>query len=807
MFPHPCRLLALLAIALASHAAAATDSADAALIQALRRHDYALAMPLAEPLLAKATPTAAERAAIYAWAFARDDLARVDRLSRQWLAAGAAASDALAAGRLALERLDNARAEAMFRQGLALAGANGSAEDKATALAGLGRVAYKRRAFDDARQWLEQALAVFVDGETLVVHGEVLIRLGRTDEAIAAFERAIVLDPLQEKAHYNLGNGYARRNYVELAAHCGARLDDAARLVRNASAAFEAGDYRGARNDALTALARCSEYGRAHAVLAKALEAERFTVDVHRAEYEARFAAATMPDVPGIAQYVSNWATLSPRHRKRVALSLAPWRAFLPVLVAAGASHTIKPLHLKLSEVPHLGTLKDQRINYDSRLWDDVRGAGGFHTVTGIEDVERTIFDRYDTVLHETTHQVHGVLTADQAREIQSLYQRAKVRDEKTHEGFLSRYAGGSVWEYFAEGANAQGSPRRDDYDTRDVVRERLAAIDPDLQALVQRYFRLTDTTANLPVAMVGAGHIALELGDTARALAQYRRAQALAPDDEAVHLALLGGLGIAQQRRPLGPAAADAARRHPTSGAIRAAAAEAQWRGGIPLDEVTRALDGVRAGVNGDDRHLVDLALGAHRWRLGESAAAIAAYDRVLAWQADSPEGLWGKAAALALGARWDEAFAHYERAVRLRTGVVELRADHARDLLRAGRIDAARAQLDAARLLDPAHPVIAALDAWALLAQQDAASAYATATRVLIDAPWCDLAVIARGAALKALGRGQEARDAVAALVARRDARSPPGYVYRRDVASWVSVHELPAVERQLLDGVLAR
>jgi len=63
---------------------------------------------------------------------------------------------------------------------------------------------------------------------------------------------------------------------------------------------------------------------------------------------------------------------------------------------------------------------------------DDVRGCGGYHTVTGIEDVERTIFDRYNTVLHELTHQVHGVMPADDAREIQEHYRRAKERDDRT---------------------------------------------------------------------------------------------------------------------------------------------------------------------------------------------------------------------------------------------------------------------------------------------------------------------------------------------------------------------------------------
>src|SRR6185503_3292818 len=180
-----------------------------------------------------------------------------------------------------------------------------------------------------------------------------------------------------------------------------------------------------------------------------------------------------------------------------VALSIAPWQRYLPALIEGGHTYYIKPLHQLLSESPGQETLRDQRIEYDSRLWDDVRGCGGYHTVTGIEDVERSIFGRYDTVLHELSHQVHSVLPADDSRVIQEHYRRAKARDDSTRNGFLSRYAGGSVYEYFAEGANALGSPKRDAYDPREVVRERLAAMDPDLQKLVREYFARTDVTAS----------------------------------------------------------------------------------------------------------------------------------------------------------------------------------------------------------------------------------------------------------------------------------------------------------------------
>ena len=45
---------------------------------------------------------------------------------------------------------------------------------------------------------------------------ETLVRLGRTDEAISASEWGVKLDPWHDPSHYQLGNGYARKNYTQL---------------------------------------------------------------------------------------------------------------------------------------------------------------------------------------------------------------------------------------------------------------------------------------------------------------------------------------------------------------------------------------------------------------------------------------------------------------------------------------------------------------------------------------------------------------------------------------------------------------
>jgi tetratricopeptide (TPR) repeat protein len=814
----------------------------------LARQDFAAAAPVVKAIAARRDPDDRERALVYAWAWVHDDAAHVDTLTMAAsLAPGTTAPlpDLLAAGRLAYELLRYARAESCFARAVertAAPLAAGPAEERrlaqrSAALSGMAQVLIKRNDYDGALARLTEALDARASSEALTVLIEALIRLGRTDEAITAAEWACRLNPYNDLAHYYRGNGYTRKNYTQLLeasprvfadaagrrdlAHAdsllaagdraGARRAYAAlrrvhpagvdAIVRLASLDFEDGRFEPARDRANEAITLCPGYGRAHAVLARTLESQRFAVDVHRAGYERRFAAVPMPDVPGIERFVVNWKSLSPRHQKRVALSVAPWQRFLPVLEAGGLDLYIKPMYMQLSEVPGQATLKDLRIGYDSRLWDDVRGCGGYHTVTGVEEVERTIFDRWDTVLHELTHQVHGVLTADQSREIQELYRRAKERDETTHDAFLSRYAGGAVEEYLAEGANASCTPARDAYDPRDVVRERLEQRDPDLEALVERLMARTDVSASYPVAYVNAGDDRVSRGRVDQALPYYEKALALKPDEERALLAHARALDLADRGPEMLAAAERALAAHPASGAVVAEAAEAAWHGGRGLDTALALARERRDGVRAEDRWLVDLEVSRLGWIRGDMATALAAADSVLARQSDSPDGLRARASALALAGRWDEAFAAYDAAVRLRTGIVDLRCDYAFDLFRAGRAEAAARQLDEAKLLDEKDPGAEALRGLLVL-EDDPDAALLHARQALEWGPWSDLARIVLGSALRGTGQGSETAAAWAPVRERIARDAPLEWIYRADVATWVPTHQLPAVERALLE-----
>jgi tetratricopeptide (TPR) repeat protein len=808
----------------------------------LVRQDYDGARAVAERVRAEPSPTEQELALLYAWLFARDDAATVDTLSRRRLAtlgAKANARDWLAAGRVAYDLLDYPRADSCFTR--ALAARDPIVDEEGAILSGahngLALVLQKRRDWEGSLARLKLALEGRGTAEALGTLSETLVRLGRTDEAIRAAEWGIRLNPYHESSHYSLGNGYARLNYTQLAAAYPRAFADAAgrraleradsllaagrraearaayarvhaahpgwvdALVRQASLDFEDGRFAASRDLAFEALRLCPEYGRAHAVLAKALEGQRFVEDVHRAGYEQRFAAAATPEVPGIERFILNWSSLSPRHQKRVALSVAPWKVFVPVLIEGGATFYIKPVYMLLSDTPGGSTLRDQRINYDSRLWDDVRGAGGYHTVTGIEDVERTIFDRYNTVLHELTHQVHAILPADDSRVIQEHYRRAKERDDRTKNAYLSRYAGGSVYEYFAEGANALESPKRDAWDPREVVKERLEALDPDLRGLVARLFARTDVKASYPVAYTSGGDDRVSLGRVDEALPLYRKALDLEPREETALTSFANALILANRGTEAESVATRAVTIHPTSGPVRIAYADARWQAGRGIDSALVSVVRARPLVRAEDRWQVDASIGRYAWAKGDAAGALAAYDSVIAYQSDNPAGLSGRAAALGLAARWDEAFKAYEQAVRMRTGVVDLRCDYARDLLRAGRIAEARAQLDAAVLLDAENPTAEALRGWAELLDGHPVAARAHARQALAWGPWSDFARIVLGAAEARQGNAKATAAAWAPVVERIERNAPPEYVFRAKVATWEQTHALPAVERQIL------
>jgi tetratricopeptide (TPR) repeat protein len=234
----------------------------------------------------------------------------------------------------------------------------------------------------------------------------------------------------------------------------------------------------------------------------------------------------------------------------------------------------------------------------------------------------------------------------------------------------------------------------------------------------------------------------------------------------------------------------------------VASSAASAEWHSHGDPAAAAKLLIDARPKIRAEDLLDLDLSIAGHQWTAGNGAAALAASDSALARQSDHPEGLWNRAGGLALLGRFDDSFKTYESAVRLRTGVVSLRCDFARDLILSGALDRARAHLDEARLLDPENPNVEALRGWLMLAAGKPDSARIHAKQALAWGEWCDLARLVLGAAERKLGNTQAAEAAWQPVRERIARKAPPEFVYRKSLSTWERVHELPAVERKLLD-----
>lgn len=686
----------------------------------------------------------------YRWRFVREDLRGMDSLSHAALihdSSDVAAQTARA--ELTFRLLDFAGAEARYRRLLLH---NPDLLWRSRMATGLARALYKQDRYQESLDTLLTLMdSTLLTDDALANMGLALIGLSRINEAIELFEETTRWNPFNELAQYYLGNGFCRQNYAQLHGKNGiseffpeeaallksdarrllaaGNAGQAAQISRNVADQYpkdvesraligsffwQQGQFDSAATCFREALLILPGYGRAHNGLAKSLEGMRLRQNIHRADDSSAFARAPMPDVPRIGEFVLNWTSLSPRHQKQVALSVAPWKVYLPVLIETGSRYYIKPLHELLSECPNLETMRDQRIEYDSRLWDDVRGCGGFTTVTGIEDVERSIFRNYNTVLHELTHQVHGVFPETDADRIRDLFHAARVHEDSGQPTFMSRYQQSSVWEYFAEGANALFSPRRDAYDTRDIVRERLMERDTALAAVVQYYIAGPNLTACYPVGLVNAAENALEKQQTIEALAFANKAFARAPHSETVLTELVRIYSILEEDS-LALAFADSFLIiHPrrSTGYIGKATASFFHDGNnnARIEIFTRAL----AVVDSTERKILRQALGEALWYEGRYADAAQQYRGILAEVRDDPKALWGLGLVLGDAGDIHGADSAFREALSQRSGLIELRLDYARILLQAERLDEAATQLEEAQLLARGDPILIALKGW---------------------------------------------------------------------------------------------
>jgi tetratricopeptide (TPR) repeat protein len=786
----------------------------------------------------------------YRWLFITEDLQTVDTLTSQALRRDSANTPAL-----------TARAELMLRllrYDEALTFAEKALREARTprwhAWASLeqAKILYKQDKFQQAFDTLQTLMTTeSLDDDILMNMGLSLIGLSRINEAIGLFEEATRWNPSNEMAHYYLGNGYARLNYTQLEKDkngAPALMEgEAARRLSYAYDAFQNGQLDSASAIAQDvaniyprvvepmvllgsiawtqtrfgiaegyfreALNRLPVYGRAHNGLAKALEGLRMSQNVHRAEDSTAFAKKTMPKVPRIEEFVRNWKSLSPRHQKQVALAIAPWKLYIPVLVECGSHYYIKPLHQKLSECSGLETMRDTRIDYDSRLWDDVRGCGGFTTVTGIEDVERSIFASYNTVLHELTHQVHGLFPPEDAERIRAAFRAARAREDSGKATFMSAYQQSSVWEYFAEGANAYYSPRRDAYDTREIVRERLFARDTTLVSLIEYYTKAPNLDACYPIGFVNAAENAIESRQMDTALTAATKAYNRAPHSESV-LSELSRIHSYLDHDPQAMAFADsliACCPRKADAYIGRASAQFFTTGNdsISLEILTKAL----SAVDSTERNPVRQELGNAMLYVGRYEDAAGQFRSILREISDDPMALWGLGVALGDAGDYAKADGAFTQALSRRSGIIELRLDYARMLIKAGKLDAAGKQIEEAQILSPGDAQVLTIKGWYMMASGEFALALSNLDRAIELAPDLRLASVLRVRVLWEMPKPRRAppikhnsAGLEAALMVEAERTDVPQWMFLPRKTGYIPSRIWPQFQRELLREYVA-
>lgn len=771
----------------------------------------------------------------YRWWFLTENLSAVDSSSRYNLKHDKkSVVDLLADADLSYRLLDMDKAEDSWSRALQY---STDSRERASAVLGISRVLFKRHDFQTAFDTLMTLVnPEDLNDDIIFELGVCLIQLSRTSEAIDLFTEAALWNPWNERAHYYLGNGFTRLNYSQLKAEHPENFGDQAAktslalarkslasgdkntariicmpLLKNSpklaeppvllgSMAWSEGDFDSAAVLFRMAVNQLPEYGRARNGLAKAMEGLRARFGIYRDSDEAEFAAMPMPDVPGIEEYVKNWSALSPRHQKRVALSVEPWKAYLPVLLEIGSHHYIKPLFEILSEAPGLETLKDARISYDSRLWDDVRGCGGFTTVTGIEDVERCIFYGYNTVLHELTHQVHYVFPPEDKKRIEDAFAAARKREDRSKPTFLSRYQASSEWEYLAEGANSYFSPKRNAYDTREIVRERLLEMDPGLVELVEFYLPAPHLEACYPVGLTIAAHDAVERQDLVQALSLAERAYERNPHADVV-LAELSYIHSLLDHDSLAVAFADTLRElFPNKTDSYAKAADAGFFADGDGAAQVAILREASAVVDESEHWELNKALGKSLWYTGEYEDAADFYRQALDVKRDDSEALWGLAMVYGDMGSYAESDSLFTAAVQVRSGVLPLRLDYARMLIAAGRLHDAEHQIQEARLLAPDDPRVDMMEGWLKLQSGDPTQALELMKKALAVNPDDRLAGILTAEALFDSGQKDEARAEIARLESAAATDEPVWHFFTAD-SDYLPVRVWPQFQRALL------
>jgi tetratricopeptide (TPR) repeat protein len=369
------------------------------------------------------------------------------------------------------------------------------------------RARIRDRRFDEAVATADGYLATVPapDAELRAARASALFRVQRTDDAAAAYQAVLAIDPLHAEAHLRLGSGLLGPS----------EAPPLPQLVAAAGALA-----RGDRGQAIAALGAALAVDPAHPVahrlLGEALFAQKAAAAMaaNDAAFLALATASFLPPIDAhvVGEFVPGHAELASPRQRVVDRTAALFAQHLPKLVAIGGRHDLLVELARTTDAQARANLRGKRT-FDGRFWDDVRGVGGVHAATGIEALDEAAAFGFDTFAHEVAHQVHYyAFTPAQRARLRALY-RAAVDGGRC----LDYYAATNEAEYFGQGVEAFVSlgKRPGGETTHGHTRFELRRVDPELHDFVAglvSWDPLADAARREPL-LVAAVAVALRVG------------------------------------------------------------------------------------------------------------------------------------------------------------------------------------------------------------------------------------------------------------------------------------------------------
>jgi tetratricopeptide (TPR) repeat protein len=222
-------------------------------------------------------------------------------------------------------------------------------------------------------------------------------------------------------------------------------------------------------------------YGLAHYGITQVLKRKLDNINVQIPLLENEFAAKEVTQLPLIQELFINYHTCDNDLQKIIHITAAPFANLLKALVNSGSTFYFMDMHRFLWQIPHQGHLRGIR-SIDLRLWDDIKGQGGYHGNSNILQQTRVKYGCFNVTAHEFAHQIHPILSSTQKKELKRLFLKA-AKENRT----LDYYAKMNEQEYFSQGYEAFVSEKKlpGQQFVFSHTSSELKALDPELYSFI----------------------------------------------------------------------------------------------------------------------------------------------------------------------------------------------------------------------------------------------------------------------------------------------------------------------------------